>query len=302
VNRAAFVATWTFLALALSLVGDVRPARGDPPIVDSSDVSLPENFLAASPRVYVGGEPAGEAAFAALAAQGFKTVVSVDGARPNVATAQKYGMTYVHIPIGYDGLPPHAGASLARLVRDAQPPIYIHCHHGKHRGPAAAAVACIAAGELDGPRAIELMKRAGTGENYRGLWRDVAAYKPPPPGAALPELVSVAEVDSLAAAMSKIDHSFDNLKLCAAAGWKTPPQHPDLSPQQESLLLREGLRETARHLTADHDDRFRKWLSEAEEDASQLERAIRQNDGGGAEGHLKRLETSCKRCHEQYRD
>ncbi len=31
-----------------------------------------------------------------------KTIISVDGATPNVAMAEKYGMRYVHLPHGYD--------------------------------------------------------------------------------------------------------------------------------------------------------------------------------------------------------
>ncbi len=277
-------------------------ARGDETAPPVSALAGLENFLQASPRVFVGGEPHGEAAFAALAERGIKTVVSVDGARPNVELAKKYGLRYVHIPIGYDGIPKEAGAALARLVKDAESPFYIHCHHGKHRGPAAAAAACIAAGELDAAGAEALLKRAGTSPGYRGLWRDVAAYKPPPPGAPLPELVSVAQVDSLAAAMSKVDRSFDRLKLCAAVGWKTPEDHPDLSPQQEALLLREQLRESARHLAGDYDQHFRDWLAQSEANALNLERALQRGDVRTAASEFRQLETSCKRCHEAYRD
>jgi hypothetical protein len=41
-----------------------------------------------------------------------KTIVSVDGGKPDVETARKHGIRYVHLPIGYDatdctaGLPP----------------------------------------------------------------------------------------------------------------------------------------------------------------------------------------------------
>ena len=97
-------------------------------------------------RLYSGSEPHGEEGIASLKELGVKTIVSVDGAKPAVETARKYGMRYVHIPIGYDGVPEEAGQSLARLMREAETPIYVHCHHGKHRGPAAVAVACVAGG------------------------------------------------------------------------------------------------------------------------------------------------------------
>jgi hypothetical protein len=34
-----------------------------------------------------------------------QTIISVDGARPNVDAAKKEGLSYVHIPIGYNGVP-----------------------------------------------------------------------------------------------------------------------------------------------------------------------------------------------------
>jgi hypothetical protein len=44
-----------------------------------------------------------------------------------------------------------------------------------------------------------------TSKKYPRLWRDMEAYVPPDPGDVLPELVEVAEVKSLAAAMAKMD-------------------------------------------------------------------------------------------------
>src|SRR5690606_17968735 len=116
------------------------------------------NLLQVSETIYTGGEPKDDAAFAALAKLGVKTVVSVDGAEPNVKAARAHGLRYVHIPIGYDGVSEEAGKSLARLVRDAQGPFYIHCHHGTHRGPAAAAVACVAAGQGTGKDALAILE------------------------------------------------------------------------------------------------------------------------------------------------
>src|SRR5262245_14552856 len=46
------------------------------------------------PKVISGGLPEGDAAFQELADLGVKTVISVDGARPDVATAKKYGLRY----------------------------------------------------------------------------------------------------------------------------------------------------------------------------------------------------------------
>jgi cytochrome c556 len=228
--------------------------------------------------------------------------VSVDGARPNVELAQKHGLRYVHIPIGYDGVPEQAGAALARLVREVDGPFYIHCHHGRHRGPAAAAVACIASGATKAKEALEILAKAGTSEDYEGLWRDVERYKPPAAGADLPELVEIAEIESLAAAMAKIDRAYDNLKLCQEARWSTPNNHPDLVPALQAFLVREGMHESGRNLAHDYDDQFKAWLTKAEEVADRLGQAVLNGDLEQADKQFGTLMKSCKRCHAAYRN
>jgi len=129
-------------------------------------------------KVISGGLPEGEAAFQELAALGVKTIISVDGARPDVALAKAHGMRYVHLPHGYDGIPNQRMLDLARAVRDLPGQVYIHCHHGKHRSPTAAAVACVAAGLIDADSAEAILKTAGTGESYRGLYQSARQAQP----------------------------------------------------------------------------------------------------------------------------
>jgi protein tyrosine phosphatase (PTP) superfamily phosphohydrolase (DUF442 family) len=262
------------------------------------------NLLQVTDRIYSGGEPRDDAAFAELAKLGVKTVVSVDGAKPKVDLARKHGLRYVHIPIGYDGVSGDAGRSLASLVRNGEAPFYVHCHHGRHRGPAAAAVACIADGAADGKAALAILEKAGTSPGYGGLWRDVEAYIPPSASEELPELVEVAEVGSLAAAMAQIDRASDNLKLCEAAGWQTPADHPDVAPPQEALLLKEGFHETARQLAEnnDYDQQFLTWITEAETTAARLESALNGDDNQAAGAAFAEVQSQCKRCHTEYRD
>src|SRR5688500_5709584 len=83
------------------------------------------------PKVISGGLPEGDKAFKELADLGVKTVISVDVAKPDVALAKKYGLRYVHLPHGYDGVPELRAKELAKAVRDLPGPVYIHCHHGK---------------------------------------------------------------------------------------------------------------------------------------------------------------------------
>jgi len=260
------------------------------------------NLLKITDRIYSGAEPQGREAFADLAKLGVEAVVSVDGARPQIEAAEKAGLRYVHIPIGYDGVDEQPGQALARLMREVDGPVYIHCHHGRHRGPAAAAVACIAAGEADGPAALEILRRAGTSKKYAGLWRDVENYAPPPADAELPELVTEAKVDSLAAAMAKLDRAFDRLVLCRDAGWKTPPDHPDLVPVLEALILKQGMREAQESLPADAEAELTDWVKEAIPTADRLHETLTSGDTTAAAGGLIAVEQSCDRCHAKYRN
>lgn len=260
------------------------------------------NLLQITDTIYSGGEPHGEESFKALRALGVTTIVSVDGATPDLELARKYDLRYVHIPIGYDGIDEHAGASFARLAWDVDGPMYVHCHHGKHRGPAAAAVACIAAGELDGPAALAILEAAGTSRDYSGLWRDVENYEAPPAGSELPELVEVAQVDSLAAAMAKLDRHWDNLKRCRKNNWTTPEGHPDLVPAQEALLVFEALRESARHLGKDYDAQFAAWLRGSETLADDLHQGLKTERNPELEARFEALQNSCNQCHDLYRN
>ncbi len=268
-----------------------------------NDYPALHNLLQVSGEIYSGGEPYSDDAFASLARLGVKTVVSVDGAKPDVESARKHGLRYVHIPIGYDGVEKEAGLLLARLVRDANGPFYIHCHHGRHRGPAAAAVACVATGDVDGKGAIKILERAGTSKGYAGLWRDVENYQPPSDDVELPELVEVADAGSFAAAMAQIDRAYDNLKLCREAHWSTPDDHPDLVPAQEALLLKEALRESARNLADEFGDEFRTWLTEAESIAQDLEDSLKaKKPVDELSQQFQVLENSCGQCHDKHRN
>jgi len=270
-------------------------------IAEKSSRHLP-NLHSVDDFIYSGAEPDGVEAFEELAELGIKTVVSVDGAIPCLELAKANQLRYVHIPIGYEGISEEAGKMFAVLVRTEQGPFYIHCHHGKHRGPTAAAIAGIASGRMDDKSAVRLLERAGTSRKYTGLWQAVAKYKPPPDDAELPELAEVAELDSLAAVMAKIDRQFDSLKLCQTAEWKSPPAHPDVSPLQQALLLKESFRELHRLLLQNGDDRFLDWLKESEELMGDLLMGPTATKPSEADRIFRLLGEQCQRCHAAWRD
>ena len=273
----------------------------DPPSFRSLIKPGLENVWRVTDRIYSGGEPQGPLGFQSLEELGIRTVVSVDGATPDLEAARAHGIRYIHIPIGYEGISGETGKRLARVARETEGPIYVHCHHGRHRGPAAAAVTCLADGSLTSQRAVAFLESAGTGTEYKGLWRDVERFDPPAPDATLPPLVEQAAVGSFTAAMAAIDRSVDRLKECRAADWQAPAGQPEIIPQQEALLLREGFREAARDPVV-NDAQFLQWLAESEAHARGLERALEAGDHVQANSRLQRVLQSCQQCHADYRD
>jgi protein tyrosine phosphatase (PTP) superfamily phosphohydrolase (DUF442 family) len=278
------------------------PAAAKPVKVDAD--GLP-NLVRLTDGLYSGGVPDGDTGFATLRKLGVRTVISVDGARPDVETAHKYGLRYVHIPFGYDGVPDEQALRLARAVRDLPGPVYIHCHHGKHRSPAAAAVARLCTDErCDVADALAGMKLAGTDPHYTGLFASVTNLRRPTAAdldhtpADFPE---VAPIPALARLMVNVDDRFEDLKKARAAGWKSPPDHPDVDPPHEALMLTEQFREAARLVEAkDRPEDFRALLADAEAKAAALEDALRNR--GNAEEAFRTAEKTCAACHSKYRD
>jgi protein tyrosine phosphatase (PTP) superfamily phosphohydrolase (DUF442 family) len=222
----------------------VTPLAPEP--LDSAKVMLPGllNVYRITEKLYSGSSPNGDLGFRSLQKLGIKTVISVDGARPDITTARSHGMRYVHIPFGYDGIPPAQILRLAKAVRDLPGPIYIHCHHGMHRGPAAASAIHLC---LDKSCTIEQalaeMHRAGTDPHYTGLYAAPRTLMRPT-DADLDRIASdfpeVANVPDLAQCMVEIDGRWDKLKQIRSAGWRTPASHQDLDPAHEAMQLREG--------------------------------------------------------------
>lgn len=259
-------------------------------------------------KVISGGLPDGDAAFRELAEMGVRTVISVDGMKPDAEAARRHGLRYVHLPHGYDGVPAERARELAKAVRDLPGPIYLHCHHGRHRSPSAAAVACVGAGLLDRSLAETVLRAAGTSENYTGLYasaRDAAPFDAALLDALAADFPESAAVPPLAEAMVALEHTHDHLQQIAAAGWKSPPAHPDLAPAHEALLLREHFTELLRmEEAAQQPEAFRKSLRESETAAQALEDALRASpvSAGAAQAQLDAVSRNCTACHREFRD
>jgi protein tyrosine phosphatase (PTP) superfamily phosphohydrolase (DUF442 family) len=304
-------------APAAAAAGQAAPAQA--PAVATASQQPPEKlnvkFLPNAYRVHEkvisGGQPAGEDGFRELADLGVKTVISVDGAQPDIAAAKKFGLRYVHLPHGYDGVPEDRVKELAKAVRDLPGAIYIHCHHGKHRSPAATSAACVAAGLLDPSLAETVLKTAGTSDGYRGLYASAREAQPLDPkllDALEAEFPEAAEIPPLAEAMVALEHTHDHMKTIVAAGWKSPPDHPDLAPAHEALLLREHFTEMLRSETvAKEPAEFREMIEQSEMAAQELEKALQADPP--TEASLKQAQSAfelvnknCSACHKAYRD
>lgn len=316
----AFVAVWG----GLMPVSCSRQASQPPPdltlpraqIAEPKRVNAPHlpNAYQIHDKVISGGQPDGEEAFREMVALGIRTVISVDGARPDVETARRYGLRYVHMPHGYDGISDARVKELAKAVRELDGPIYIHCHHGKHRSPAAAAAACVTAGYLPSESAVRVLKVAGTSEQYRGLYQAVENARPADE-AALDALKvqyhEQADLPRVAEVMVAIEHIFDRLRNIQEAGWHPPAKHPDLDPPHEALMLREQFAEMLRIPEVTRaNERFILMTRNSEAAARSLEDALRSWKPAGRQdpppqnlsvrfGELKAL---CSSCHKEFRD
>jgi protein tyrosine phosphatase (PTP) superfamily phosphohydrolase (DUF442 family) len=267
------------------------------------------NVYRLTDKLYSGSSPDGDEGFASLEKLGIKTIISVDGAKPDVDAARKHGLCYVHLPIGYDGVPEQQALRIARAARDLPGPVYIHCHHGKHRGPAAAATAMLFLDEhCSAASAVEVMRTAGTDPHYTGLYAAPERLARPTRAeldqveADFPE---VARIPGLAQAMVEIDMRWDRLKEARRAGWKVPPKHPDVEPAHEALQLTEQYREAGRlPETRDRPEELQRWLVEAEEHAQALDRALKSRvvDSQAVDAAFARVATDCSQCHAKYRD
>lgn len=273
-----------------------------------------DNLVQVHPLVLSGASPAGEAAFAELKEIGIKTIVSVDGAKPNLVLAKKQGLRYVHLPHGYDSIPSNRAVEIAKAVRDLEGPIYLHCHHGKHRSPAAASVACIATGLISKADAMSVLKIAGTSPNYQGLYQSVAGATRVDDSDLDKLKVNFqesVEVPPLAKAMVTIEQTHDHLKAIAAAGWQTPKDHPDLSPTHEALLLHEHFTELLRtEEVLRKPEVFHQLLKDSEHAAGILENALHAWQLTNKEAKpltifknsLNRISANCVQCHQTFRD
>lgn len=271
------------------------------------------NVVTYSTGVFTGSVPEGPEGLETLHAMGVKTIISVDGAEPEVAKAKALGMKYVHLPIGYNGMDQQRTLELARAVQIAQQenpaaPVYMHCHHGKHRSAGALGASAVTLGFITPEQGVERMKVSGTAANYTGLYKCVQIAAPATQAqlAALPSTFpEVWKTTNLVHAMVEMDEVFEHLKAIEKAGWKAPKDHPDLVPAAEAGRLADLFRNLRDDTTVQKKPaEFTDWLLADSRKAEALESEL-ANSSGTPESlskHMKLLAASCKECHVKYRD
>lgn len=290
----------------------VKTAIAEPPVTATKPADLPglHNVVTYAPGVVSGAQPEGPESFDTLAAMGVKTIISVDGAAPDVAAANARGIRYIHLPIAYNGFEMKREVELARATRDAmkEGPVYIHCHHGKHRSAAAAGTALVCLGVAEPAAMVERMKVSGTAPSYTGLYAVTNNAKKL--DAATLDAIdgnfpSVSRPNDFVSSMVEIDAAMEHLKLIEKTGWQVPANHPDLVPAAEAgrlVDLHRAAAATKRAKAAR--DEFMVLLRNGESKAKSLEDILAAAvvDKARASDAFKQLGASCKDCHTTYRD
>ncbi len=264
------------------------------------------NVIEVAPGVFSGSEPQGEEAFAELRRLGVRSVLSVDGGAPDLEMAHAHDMRYAHVPIRYSEITLEQKLAIARAMDALEGPVYVHCHHGKHRGPAAAAAGLVSLGALSAADGVAFMKLAGTSSKYPGLYECVREAAPLT--RAQIELVAmpgeVAEVPGFVAAMALVSRAFENLQVLEQSAWGPSAEHPDLAPASEAGQLADVLRVlTERREPAGEPDEFYEWMGANARLAQELEDAIvAGEDPQSLSARLKAIDASCAACHTVYRN
>lgn len=264
------------------------------------------NVVTYADGLYSGAVPEGAEGFATLKALGIKTIISVDGAAPDVELARKMGMRYVHLPIGYNGMDKTRTLEIARAIQDLPGPVYVHCHHGKHRSAAAAGAAAVTLGLLSTDAALAEMKVSGTAPNYLGLFKCVSDASP-----ATPEQLRAAsnafpeknEPRDLVQMMVNVDETTDALKAIEKAGWKAPSDHPDLVPAAEAGRLADLFRTVHDPKMSTRPAEFATMMQSQSDHAAALEKSLLAGAAATElSAQLKVVTQSCTQCHARFRD
>ena len=265
------------------------------------------NVFHLSEQVISGSEPHGDEAFERLAAMGVKTILSVDGKVPDEESAARHGMRYIHVPIHYSGISEDELVRIAKTFREAEGPFFVHCFHGKHRGPAAAAVGRMVLDGATREQALAEMRQwCGTSSKYEGLFRTVASGEMPSTASTVRyawDFPAAHPLGGFRQAMVEVARHWDNLVALEERDWQTDPKHPDVDARNEAAKLADlfaranGLPE----VQSSPED-FRDWMDTSVEEAGRLQQSLEAGEGAKASKALRNVKQTCGSCHAGYRN
>jgi protein tyrosine phosphatase (PTP) superfamily phosphohydrolase (DUF442 family) len=165
VRRLRSIAIATVLTLGLQLQAEAQsPVR----IVTPGDIDI-YNFARVNDAYYRGGQPLGED-YADLAAIGVKTVINLtntnDGRDEEQAMVEKYGMTYLNIPMTTRTPPTDEQIAAFMAAVEAEGTVYVHCVGGRHRTGVMTAIYRMTNDGLTGEQAFKEMKQYKYGPDF----------------------------------------------------------------------------------------------------------------------------------------
>ena len=297
---------------ASELAYDVATRVQLPDVAPTNTDSLHQLFRL-SHNIFSGAEPDQPGALQAIAGLGVKTILSVDGKAPNHEAAVAAGLRYVHVPIRYKGITEEEKLAIAKTFREMPGPFYVHCFHGKHRGPAAAALGRVVLDGASRERAVAEMRQwCGTSSKYEGLYQSIA-YEDLPTAEDTADhdfdFAPAFQFEGLRGAMIEISRSFEGIEGSAKVDWKPNPNHPDLVPLNEARRIFQAYQQTLQHedLTSTPSD-LQEAMKRAAEQSAEMIRLLELKGQGnaGAADQAKALvasmKSSCGACHKAYRN
>ncbi len=271
------------------------------------------NVYHLSRSIISGSEPDGPVGLEKVAEMGVKTILSVDGKVPDHVTAEKLGMRYVHVPIRYRGFTRDEMLSIAKTFRELEGPFYVHCFHGKHRGPAAAAIGRVVLDGVSREQAVAEMRQwCGTSQAYEGLYAAIAFGEIPSPAATRAYRFDFPPAHRLSGfrnAMIELPRSWDVVASLSKRDWRPDPDHPDASARNEATRVVEILDQClAMPEARRRPDAFRGHLEKSTEEARKLAALLKRFEAGDgdagdeAKAVVKTIKATCTACHQDFRN
>jgi protein tyrosine phosphatase (PTP) superfamily phosphohydrolase (DUF442 family) len=134
-----------------------------------------------SDRLYRGAQPQDVKGMLELRKLGVTAIIAVEEPdKDEIDAGAKAGIRVVNIPTEYGGFPQAVVDELVATYRKADETIYVHCHHGKHRGGAAAAILRMTFEGIPQLEAVQELAELGCSKRYPGLYETVRKYRPDP--------------------------------------------------------------------------------------------------------------------------